>query len=359
MELKMEIYTPGLELLGILEQYRSLIFEEKAFSAGSFSLDALITDEALALLAPENIVWIAGDTAGIIEYVQQQTGEDGPYIAVKGRLLAGILDRRILWGTYDLCGTAPEIMHQLVGDCAVHPTRGDAAARKIPGLTLLSPPAGGESIRGQRTGGSLLDALEEIAEANGVAFGVRLNPAVPCMEFWTRRGVRRSVGQSQAEPVFYSTEMDDVLSSEYSYDSTGCRNVALVAGEGEGKDRVTVTVTGGTEGEKTAFSGFVPADSTLVMLTSDGRELSVRAADAGGAAPYKSAYTGSEIDRAVSLALAGSGAPNAGVSSFHGRTGAVVPQSGDYTAAMVGAATMAQVDAAIQSAILQSWEASY
>ncbi len=62
-----------------------------------------------------------------------------------------------------------------------------------------------------------------------------------------------------------------------------------------------------------------------------------------------------------------------GVSSFNGRTGAVAPSSGDYTAAMVGArpdtwtptaadvgaATMEQVNTAIQTAVLDSWEGSY
>lgn len=50
---------------------------------------------------------------------------------------------------------------------------------------------------------------------------------------------------------------------------------------------------------------------------------------------YTSAYSGEEIDAAVkkvSEGLAG------GVASFNGRTGAVLPQSGDYTAAMVGSA---------------------
>ena len=47
------------------------------------------------------------------------------------------------------------------------------------------------------------------------------------------------------------------------------------------------------------------------------------------------------------------------VTSFNGRDGAVVPQAGDYTAADVGAATWEQVNAAIQTAILDSWEGSY
>ena len=76
------------------------------------------------------------------------------------------------------------------------------------------------------------------------------------------------------------------------------------------------------------------------------------------------------------------------VASFNGRSGDVVPQTGDYTAAMVGAlsadteiptvpewaqqpekptytaaevgaATMEQVNAAIAAAVLDSWEGSY
>lgn len=242
MDLKMEVYTPTLELVGLLEIYRSVIWEEKAFSAGSFSVDSLITASSKALLVPDNIIWIEGATAGIIEYFHEEAGPSGPYITVKGKTLTGILDHNILWGRYDLKGTAPQIMHALVDDCCVHPTRGDTEARKIPGLVLLDPPAGGEAVRSQKTGGSLLTALEELGAAYGVAFGVRFDPGGPQMEFWTRWGQDRSVSQSTNDPVFYSRELDDVLSSEYSYNAQDYRNVALVAGEGEGDDRVMVTV---------------------------------------------------------------------------------------------------------------------
>ena len=247
MDLKMEVYTPSLELVGLLEIQRSVIWEEKAFSAGSFSVESLITDESRELLVPDNIIWIEGSTAGIIEYINQESDETGPYISVKGRTLTGILDWHVLYGRYNMSGTVPEIMRRLVDDCCVHPTRGNIEARKIPGLVLADAPAGGASIRVQKTGGSLLEALEELGEAYQVAFGVRFNPAVPQMEFWTNPGVNRSVGQDVNEPVFYSTELDDVLSSEYSYDSGDYRNVAYVAGEGEGDDRVVITVEGPIE----------------------------------------------------------------------------------------------------------------
>lgn len=242
MDLKMEVYNPFLELVGILETYCSVVWEEKAFGAGSFSVEALLTDETKKLLIPDNIIWIEGDTAGSVEYFDGEHSVPGSRITVKGNLLTGILKQRILWGQYNLAGTPPAIMHQLVTDCCISPTRGDVKFRKIPGLVSLAPATGGDSIRAQKTGGTLLEALEELGAAFGVSFGVRFNPAVPQMEFWTRWGKDRSISQSVNNPVFYSTELDDVLSSEYSYNSQDWRNVALVAGEGEGSNRTMIVV---------------------------------------------------------------------------------------------------------------------
>ena len=175
------------------------------------------------------------------------------------------------------------------------------------------------------------------------------------MEFWTRRGVDRTVGQTETDPVFFSAELDDVLTSEYAYNSGEARNVALVAGEGEGPARAYVVVP---EGEAPAGVGFIPSGSSAVLLTSDGRELLARAGSAAGASAYLSAYTGAQIDQAVGQVLNGGGGVS-GVSSFCGRTGAVEPQKGDYTAGMVGAATMEEVHAAIQAAISGAIEEAY
>ncbi len=247
MDLKMEVYTPSLELIGILVVQRSVIVNNEAFSAGSFSVYSIITDETKDLLQAENIIAISDDAAGIIEHIEEESNESGPYITIKGRLLTGILDRRILWGVYDLTGTPAAIMRYLVNDCAINPTRGkdadDIERRKIPGLVLADGYVdSGIKIRKQNTGGSLLEALEELGETYQVAFGVRINPKTQLMEFWTRNGVDRSIHQTQNEPVFFSTELDDVLSSAYTYDSKDYKNVALVAGEGEGLDRTSTVV---------------------------------------------------------------------------------------------------------------------
>ena len=247
VDLKMEVYTPALELIGFLDIYKYIIWREKAFTAGSFSLESMITSETIPLLQPDNIIWIEGNTAGVIRRLQAEAREDGPYITVEGPTITGILNDRVLWKLYSLKGTPPEIMHALVDDCCINPTREYVDERKVYGLVSREIPAGGDVIQFQGTGGYLLDRLQTLGETYGVAFGVAFNAAIPRMEFWTRWGQNRSIHQSINPHVLYSTELDDVLKSEYTYNSQDYRNVALVGGEGEGTDRVYVTVDGDDE----------------------------------------------------------------------------------------------------------------
>lgn len=242
MELKMEVYSPALELLGILEVYDALIYEEYAFRPGTFSLKSTLNEQTKPLLQPENILWLEGETAGVIEYLEKTTEEDGIMLSVKGSLLSGILKRRVLWGTYQLHGGIPELMYHLVSDCAVAPTRGQADKRIIPRLTLRgTPPADARIYWKQSTGEELAKTLTELAQAGQVAYGVAFDAQAQRMEFWARMGVNRTIGQEN--PVFYSTELDDVLRAVYAYDAGDYRNLMLVAGEGEGDARRLLAVS--------------------------------------------------------------------------------------------------------------------
>lgn len=251
MEWKLEVYSASLELLGMLEGYDSVLVEEWAFKSGSFSVTTVLTEQNRPLLAKEHIIWLEGDTAGIIEYIHTETAEDGQStMTVKGSLLAGLLRRRILWGLYHLKGSPTKVMCDMVADCAITPTRGNTEARKLQGLRLMEkPPEDTREITKQKTGGALLDSLEEIGRATHTAFGVSFDPARPSMVFWVRQGVDRTKHQEAAEPVFYSTELDDVLASDYVYDAVSYQNLAFLAGEGEGTDRKTLVVSRADAGQ--------------------------------------------------------------------------------------------------------------
>lgn len=258
--LKMEVYNSNLELQGILETWDSLMIEEWAFEVGSFSLESVLNTQTRPLLIPDNILWIEGDTAGIIEYVQMKVSDSGYTLSIKGSLLVGILSRRILWGLYNQSGSPPKIMYDTVKDCSILPTRGDSISRIIPNLVLAGePPEDPRTITKQSTGSVLTEFLKEIAQTHQVSYGVRFNPSIPQMEFWARLGVNRTIQQTLVDPVLYSTELDDVLSSEYFYDSGQYKNIALVAGEGEGINRKTQTVVE-ESGDSLLPSGYTPLE---------------------------------------------------------------------------------------------------
>lgn len=252
MELRLEVYDSSLNLLGMLEICKSVVWEAQAFGAGSFQLESILTDETRELLREDNIIWIAGEDHGIIEHIAMEAGEDGiNNITVKGRLLSSILDRRVLWGTYKITSGRPgAVMANFVNTSCVEVSRGTAALRKIPGLVIGSVDTSGSSIRCNRTGGTVLEAVSGIGEAYQVAYGIDFNHTSGQMEFWARKGVNRTINQSAVEAVFFSTELDDVIASEYAYDGADFRNVAYVGGQidDETDTRQYVTIEGTAAG---------------------------------------------------------------------------------------------------------------
>ena len=240
--MKMEVYTPNLELIGILENWDNLIIEDCAFTSGSFSFNSTLNDNTRNLFKEDNIIWFDDETAGIIEYFDKISDEYGISFTIKGSLLTGLLKRRVLWGLYNYNASPTKIMYNTVTDCIISPTRGNVTARKIDNFSLKEQPEDTRTIRKQQTGGDLLSFCEEIGQATNTAFGVAFDPLDSKMKFWCRPCKNRTIHQSVNEPVFYSTELDDVLSANYSYDASNYKNVAFVQGEGEGINRTNTTI---------------------------------------------------------------------------------------------------------------------
>lgn len=93
-------------------------------------------------------------------------------------------------------------------------------------------------INAQYTGDNLFDAVKEICASYGL--GTRavaddiamVTPRIEILE-----GADRSERQTKNSPVIFSEEYENLLSSNYVLDVSKLKNVALVAGEGEGKAR--------------------------------------------------------------------------------------------------------------------------
>lgn len=241
-KLKMEVYSNSFLLLGVLDEFTSLMWDDWAFESGTFTITAPLTNRTRAWLRPEHFVWFEGDAAGIIENLSLTVSETGLDLVAKGNMVKGLLGRRILWNAYNVSDKVSAIMHQAVLDNAVQPTD---QRRIVPGMVIKEQPVlVGSNVRVQKTGGGLLEFLEEVGRANNTAYGVDFIPGVGSLQFgfWTRACRDLTVEGGSPDWVLYSTTLDDVLDSSYQYDASQYANVARVAGEGEGSARKIVDI---------------------------------------------------------------------------------------------------------------------
>lgn len=227
--------------VGIIENPTSAIWTRRYQKPGDFELYFPATAEMLALLEDDFIITRDdAPEAVIIEHIQIKTSaEDGNYILVSGRGAESIIGRRIVLEQTSVSGRVDAAAHRLIQENAIAPAD---PARALP-LTMYAPDVSTATARAQYTGTNLLEAVEGICKAHGLGFravgdatdeGIALR-----MELLV--GADRSEGQEVNSPVIFSAEYENLLSSSYAMDTTNYKNVAIVAGEGEGKARKRAT----------------------------------------------------------------------------------------------------------------------
>lgn len=224
------------ENIGEVNQYDSLIWPDKFNGYASFELWAPITDENSEYFKKGNILWCGGDNAAIVEIVKSTIDDKGTKtFNVKGRTLEMFFTTRIIWGTYNASNKyASTAMYEVVNQNCVNPTN---ANRKIPYLECAEDKYIGDKISIQKTGGEVYATLNTIAASSDIGFNVLFRPKEKKLIFEVVAGVDRTIEQSEVDPVEFSTDLEDILSSSYYTNNQDEKSVALVMGEGEGASR--------------------------------------------------------------------------------------------------------------------------
>lgn len=236
------------EAIGQVNEFTSLIWPDKFNGYATFELNAPVNEENNALIKEGNIVWCGGDNAAIIELIWSDMNEDGQKVyKAKGRTLEMFLTTRIIWGTY-ICTNKPSstAMYEIVNAQCVNPS---IQSRKIPFLECAPDDVFGKNVSLQKTGGEVYDAIQNIATDAELGFSVLFKPTERKLVFKVFQGADRTASSSSM--VVFSTDLDDILSSSYYMNNQDVKNVAYIAGEDSGSDRVQ-TFTGDL-----ASSGFL------------------------------------------------------------------------------------------------------
>ncbi len=266
------------ENIGEVNQYDSLIWPDKFNGYASFELWAPITEENSEYFKKGNILWCGGDNAAVVEIVKSAIDDKGTKtFNVKGRTLEMFLTTRIIWGTYNASNKyASTTMYDIVNQNCINPTN---TSRKIPYLECAEDKQLGGNMSVQKTGGEVYDTLTTIASSKDLGFNVLFRPKEKKLIFEVVAGVDRTIEQSEVDPVEFSTDLEDILSSSYYTNNQDEKNVAFIQGKGDGASRIS-QISGNNELEgfsrkelyvdaRDLQSETVNEDGTTTSLTPD------------------------------------------------------------------------------------------
>lgn len=244
----MNVYVldKSFNVIDVIDNYESCIWNIYYFNVGDFELYLPATTHNIALLRAGRYLvrdkdLIDGNMYNImiIRKLNIKTDiEQGNYLTVAGKCLKSILRRRIVWTQTILSGKVENCLRLLISENAISPV---IAERKIAQLTLGELKGFTETMRKQITGDNLGDSVVDICTTYGIGWRVYVNSDKRMVvEFF--KGSDRSDNQTENARVTFSTDYDTLLNSDYTLDTEEYANVALVAGEGEGSARKTVSV---------------------------------------------------------------------------------------------------------------------
>lgn len=245
-----EIRNANREIIGICDEYKSIIWRVEYYGTGDFEIYAPCTALNLNLLSLGNYVTRPDDVnVGIIETLQYTyNATDGRMIVASGRFAKSILDRRVIYrltGTNQISATmlngnvettARSIITMNAIDCSFD------SARNIPvlvlgahsGSTQTIVDADGNATTQQVAYKNLLDWTNEFLKKYKIGARIVLN-ANKELEFVCYEGIDRTVGNAgNNDVVIFSQDFENLISSEYIVDMTKYKNAAVVSGEGVG-----------------------------------------------------------------------------------------------------------------------------
>lgn len=241
----MELFAvnTNFESVSVVDEFESLIWTDRYDRAGDFELYMSMDQNLLNYLRPDYYLWNASsEHTMIIEQINITSDvEDGNKLLVSGRSLESILDRRVIWEQTVFSGNLQEAIRAMLYENIINPS---IAERRIDNFVFhesVDKQIASLTINAQYTGDNLYDVICTLCEKNNIGFKIILNEANEFV-FSLYAGVDRSYGQSSNPYVIFSPSYENIINSNYLEFKKGLKNVALVAGEGEGASRKTAIV---------------------------------------------------------------------------------------------------------------------
>ncbi|MEW6661974.1 MAG: siphovirus ReqiPepy6 Gp37-like family protein [Bacillota bacterium] len=243
------VLTPTLDLLAEIDDYESLVFARCWHKPGEFSLNINHHKHYVDKLVKGNLIMLGSDPfkVGMIKHLEIGLNEQGKFSEswqIRGHTLAGLTYRRIILPPagqeHDaISGTAETAMKHYIETCLTNPLN---PARRVDLLAIGSNQSRGSNVNWQSRYRGLADELQQISLLTGLGWLIYLDFQQTRWIFDVLEGRNLTAGQSVNPRVIFSAEFDGMKTQAFVDSDLNYRNVAYVAGQGEGLDRIVVEV---------------------------------------------------------------------------------------------------------------------
>lgn len=226
------VYNAKREKIGLLQNVESVQWLEMYQSPGEVKIVARATPDNLEMLTDGNRIYRAGgDTCALISQVAIDDAETGTTITARGCMTTELLNTRVVMATENIVNVE-EGMYALY-------------RRNRRTLPIIVGRSTGyeEKTNTEITWGSVLEAVEKLAQLSGLGIKVVFDPGSGDETFVVYKGIDRTNDDSIDYIGYFGTDMDNVQSASVVSGSSDYKNVAVVAGAGEGADRAVRIVS--------------------------------------------------------------------------------------------------------------------
>lgn len=264
----LEVRNTNRELIGILDNFSSVIWETDYYSTGAFEIYTQVTSKTVQMLKVDNYVTrIDDDNVGVIENVQVDYNEqDGKMIIATGHFCKIFLNRRLIYklnsGTSGKVSILPTVSRGLVEVVARtlvndHIINSQYPERNVPFIKLGQlnninkriRDENGNATQKQTSYANLLEYTDGMLQTYELGAYISFDRASRDLLYNVFEGKDRSRSNSYGnQPIIFSQDFSNLIASSYSMQTGAIKNTALIGGEGEGVNRfcamIDVNATG-------------------------------------------------------------------------------------------------------------------
>lgn len=248
----MDVYVldRSFKPVAVIDCYKSLIWTKRYYTCGDFELYIPADESMLQYLQPDYfLARDDDDSIMVIEDIDIQTdAESGDFFIVSGRSLESILARRVVsrQKVIDSSDVVQGIKQLIVSQTG---NGNPSSYRAFPNFVIDDSLTYPETLLTQFTGTVLLDAVSSICTRFGIGFKMTATRSRNSYQ------MTLSFYEGSEVDVTFSPEFDNMINSKYQRDYRTYYNYVVVAGEGEGTDRMYVNVHQGPYGSAPPYSG--------------------------------------------------------------------------------------------------------